>query len=302
MSVLQLGLMGFPLGHSYSPLLHRAALNAMGIEGEYRLYPVPPLPEGRQAWQTIFTRLRAGSLHGLNVTIPHKQAVMAEVDVCENEARIIGAVNTLGRDAYDRLWGANTDAPGFLRDLYAQLGNVLPAHGGRALVLGAGGAARAVVFALIQANWEVWVCARRGEQAQFLRDSLRASLSSAAVDALEGIPPVRGLPPHLNLLVNATPLGMSPHAEAMPWDASLPIPEGAAVYDLVYNPRQTRLMTFARSCGAPAAGGLGMLVEQAALALERWTGRTPPRSAMWQALEELPPAEDSARDKPMEEG
>ncbi len=302
MSALQLGLMGFPLGHSYSPRLHRAALNALGIDGEYRLYPVPPLPEGRQAWQTIFTRLRAGSLHGLNVTIPHKQAVMAELDTCEDEARIIGAVNTLGRDDHARLWGANTDAPGFLRDLYAQLGSVLPARGGRALVLGAGGAARAVVFALIQANWEVWVCARRAEQAQWLRDSLRASLPSAAVEALEGIPPVRGLPPRLNLLVNATPLGMSPNVDVMPWEASFPLPEGAAVYDLVYNPRQTRLMTFARSCGAPTAGGLGMLVEQAALALERWIGREVPRSAMEQALEETTSTESSTHNTPMEEG
>lgn len=289
MSALRLGLLGFPLGHSLSPRLHTAALSAMGLEGEYRLYPVPPLPEGETAWRALFERLRAGDLHGLNVTIPHKQAVMNELDFCEDEARIIGAVNTLGVDDSGQVWGANTDAPGFLRDLYARLGNVLPLQGGRALVLGAGGAARAVVYALIRAEWEVWVCARRREQAQTLVESLRASLPYAPLTALEGVPPREALPPRLNLLVNATPLGMAPHSETLPWDEALPIPEGTAVYDLVYNPRETRLLAFARAGGAPAVSGLGMLVEQAALALERWSGQAVPRSAMWQAV-----AEDSS--------
>ncbi|BAJ62224.1 shikimate dehydrogenase family protein [Anaerolinea thermophila] len=286
MSALCLGLLGFPLGHSLSPRLHTAALSAMGLEGEYRLYPVPPLPEGETAWRALFERLRAGDLHGLNVTIPHKQTVMKELDFCEDEARIIGAVNTLGVDDSGRVWGANTDSPGFLRDLYAQLGDVLPLQGGRALVLGAGGAARAVVYALIRAEWEVWVSARRGEQAQTLAESLRTFLPYAPLTALEGVPPREALPPRLNLLVNATPLGMSPHPDTLPWNEALPIPEGTAVYDLVYNPRETRLLAFARACGAPAAGGLGMLVEQAALALERWSGQMVPRSVMWQVVAE----------------
>ena len=115
-SFLRLGLTGWPLGHSLSPKLHSAALQALGLEGEYRLYLVPPLPEGQEQLKTLVKQVRAGEITGLNVTIPHKQAVLPLVDELTPAARAIGAVNTLY--LWDgRLVGDNTDAPGFLADL-----------------------------------------------------------------------------------------------------------------------------------------------------------------------------------------
>ncbi len=159
-----LGLTGHPLGHSLSPQLHNAALAALGLEGAYRLYPVAPLPEGQAALAELVGRLRSGELHGLNVTIPHKQAVMPLLDRLSPAARAIGAANTLVLRGGELL-GENTDAPGFLVDLHTRLGAHLPRGSGRALVLGAGGSARAVVYALAGAGWQVRLAARRTTQA-----------------------------------------------------------------------------------------------------------------------------------------
>lgn len=283
---LSLGLTGHPLGHSLSPQLHHAALAALGLPGEYRLYPVPPLPEGRAALAELLERLRAGALHGLNVTIPHKQAVLPLLDALTPAARAVGAANTLYlREG--RLWGENTDAPGFLADLRARLGDHLPAQGGSALVLGAGGSARAVVYALAASGWQVRLAARRPTQAAELAAAFRAA-------DLPGRLSVCGLSaedllacPGVDLIVNTTPLGMSPNPAASPWPAEAPFPPGVALYDLVYNPRETQLVREARAAGLPAVTGLGMLVEQAALALEIWTGREVDSAVMYAAVETL---------------
>jgi len=286
-----LGLTGYPLGHSLSPRLHTAALEALGLAGEYCLYPVPPLPQGQAALAELLGRLRAGELQGLNVTIPHKQTVLDYLDELRPSARKIGAANTLfSRDG--RLVGDNTDAAGFERDLERALGLRLREGAGLALVLGAGGAARAAVFALVDAGWRVLVAARRLEQAANLARSfnpagrtdeapvhaLSLEQLSAALSALER--PSR-------LIVNATPIGMFPNRKENPWPAGLPFPPGAAVYDLVYNPPQTALVRAALGAGLRAAGGIGMLVEQAALAFELWTGQDPPREPMWAAVREF---------------
>lgn len=271
---LRLGLIGWPLGHSLSPRLHAAALSAAGLQGEYRLYPVPPLPGGAIALSGLLGDLRQGRLDGLNVTIPHKQSVLPLLGELSAAARAIGAANTL-YFRQGKLVGDNTDAPGFLADL-ARLG-----FGGQnALVLGAGGSARAVCFALLGAGWQVTVTARRFEQAGSLAASLSAA--SAPLHALPLEPATLTRP--FSLIINTTPLGMSPDVGASPWPDGVPFPTGAAVYDLVYNPAETALVRSARRAGLCAATGLGMLVEQAALSFELWTGKNVPRAALWGAV------------------
>jgi shikimate dehydrogenase len=232
----------------------------------------------------LLESLRSGELHGLNVTIPHKQAVLALLDELSPAASAIGAANTLYR-AGGRLYGDNTDAPGFLADLHARFSD-LPAHDGRALVLGAGGSARAVVYALAGSGWQVTVAARRVEQALALVDSLAGSLPVGSLRgcSLTATALIDFMP--IDLLVNSTPLGMTPAIESNPWPAELPLSNCACVYDLVYNPRETRLVQAARRDGLPAACGIGMLVEQAALSLERWTGLPLSREVMFHALED----------------
>ncbi len=274
----RLGLTGYPLGHSLSPAIHNAAIASAGLQGEYCLYPVSPLPSAPQALSDLLDRLRHGELDGLNVTIPHKQAVLPLLDWLEPAARRIGAANLL----YCRrgqLVGDNTDATGFYLDLRHFLQR-MPLHDQRALVLGAGGAARAVAAALLDDGWQITLAARRLEQAQALAHSLLPARFTVIPLVADSLANVVGT----TLLVNATPLGMSPNQESCPWPVELALPAGAAVYDLVYNPPQTCLMRRAQAAGLPAAGGLGMLVEQAALSFERWTGRPAPRPAMRQAV------------------
>ncbi len=280
MSEWCLGLTGWPLVHSLSPQLHNAALTAAGLRGEYALYPLPPGDiDGLAA---LLARLRAGKLHGLNVTIPHKQVIVPLLDALTPAAQAIGAVNTVingqwsmvngqrfrQEAQFPALVGDNTDAPGFLRDVRRFLGD---GFGQRpfALLLGAGGSARAVAYALAQEGWAVTVAARQLRQAQALVDDLaekvtgRLTAVTLTADALAGLEP--------GLLVNCTPLGMAPHPDATPWPEALPLPQ-TAVYDLIYNPPETSLVRQARAAGLPAITGYGMLLEQAALAFARWTG------------------------------
>jgi shikimate dehydrogenase len=278
-----LGLIGYPLGHSLSPQLHHAALAQAGLRGEYRLYAIAPGATGNQEIAALLERLRSGELRGLNVTIPHKQAVMPFLDRLSTVARAVGAVNTIFDSADGLLHGENTDVPGFLRDVQQVTGGSL----GRALVLGAGGSARAVVYALAQAGWQVHVLARRAEQAAALNADLSAD--SAFTGQLEAggmeTEDLRRAGQSCDLLVNTTPLGMHPNIQTCPWPEDLPLPEGAAVYDLVYNPLDTVLIQRARRAGLPAANGAGMLVAQAALAFSIWTGLEPPYDVMAQAME-----------------
>lgn len=280
----RLGLTGHPLGHSLSPKIHAAALAACGLTGAYSLFPVPP--DDIPGLQALLARLRAGEIHGLNVTIPHKQNVIPLLDDLTETAKAIGAVNTISA-RNGRLIGDNTDAAGFLADLERFLALVptpLPLGVGRrvreAVVLGAGGSARAVVYALCRAGWQVTIAARRLEQAETLSKSLKMACSQINYIELNAVAGWRG-----DLLVNTTPLGMTPAIETSPWPENTPLPEGIAVYDLVYNPRETRLVCEARAAGLPAITGLGMLIEQAALAFEIWTGCRPPRTALRQAAE-----------------
>lgn len=279
------GLLGYPLGHSFSPHLQTAALLGTGLVGKYHLYSLPP--EEVNSIIDLLNLVRSGEIDGLNVTIPYKQVVLPHLDELTSTAAGIGAVNTIFARA-GVLVGDNTDAPAFLADLVSKTGwrrdDPYPATGKLpvALVLGAGGAARAVVYALGQAGWHVWVVARRIEQGRELLFSLRHHISQPMhTITFDGLPVLcAAVAPKFDLLVNATPVGMSPEVTHSPWPKNLDYPVNTYVYDLVYNPPETAFLRAASASGLRATNGLGMLVEQAALAFEHWTGRTAPRGAM----------------------
>ena len=221
---LQLGLIGYPLGHSLSPQLHHGALKAMDLPGEYRLYPIPPLPQGHAALVSLIERLRRGELAGLNVTIPHKPNVLPLLDDMTPLVRRTGSANTLFM-RQGRLIGDTTDVPGFLADLEGWL-PPQQAAGKKALILGAGGSARAVAVALQEKGWQVTLAARRIVQAEDLAASLGGSFETLilAANSLEKNN-------QFSLIVNTTPAGMFPRIDDCPWPAELPLPEGTAVYD-----------------------------------------------------------------------
>lgn len=271
--MIHLGLIGYPLGHSLSPKIHAAALKACELEGDYSLFPIHP--DDKRGLKDLLVRVRTGEITGLNVTIPHKQNVIDLMDDLTPTAQAIGAVNTIYlRD--NKLIGDNTDAAGFLKDLKNGIGK--RETGKSVVVLGAGGSARAVVYALLSDGWEVTISARRIEQAQ----ALAAQFKTA--HAIEFDFQTFKLF-NFQLIVNTTPLGMTPNINQSPLPENLSLPSNAFIYDLVYNPSETKLVRDARAQGLHATTGLGMLIEQAALSFEIWTGHAPPRKELWKFFE-----------------
>ena len=294
-----LGLIGYPLNHSLSPLLHAATLRLYGLSGEYRLVPVNTSEHADEKLQALLEEVRQGRLQGLNVTIPYKQTILPFMDRLSPTAQGVGAVNTI----YFRngeLVGENTDAAGFSADLSKNFSPFIHRERGgasllqddtlppkTALVLGAGGSARAVVYALCQAGWRLIVAARRVEQARELAAAF--STEKHLVSGVELSHPALQdviLRHNIRLVVNATPLGMHPYQDASPWPTGLAFPPHAFIYDLVYNPTETILLQQARLAGLEAINGLGMLLEQAALSFELWTGIRPPLEVLYAALQE----------------
>jgi len=281
--MISLGLIGYPLSHSLSPRLHAAAFRAMGVQGEYRLYPIPP--DDMSGLARLAKRIREGELRGLNVTIPHKQSILPLVDELTASASAIGAVNTLVLKK-DKLIGDNTDSPGFLSDLHGSVPDGF--RGKKAIVLGAGGAARAVVSALLGDGWHITLAVRSTDLEQ--GTLLISSIGPHGGDGISGpvlldAAALRQYSDEINLVVNATPVGMLPGTSKSPWPDGLLLPSKAVVYDLVYNPRETALLQQARQVGLPAISGIGMLVEQAALSFEIWTGFSPPRDLLFTQVE-----------------
>jgi shikimate dehydrogenase len=276
----KLGLIGYPLEHSLSPKIHTAALKACGLEGDY--LPFAIYSNDKQGLKDLLARIRSGEIHGLNVTIPHKQTVIEFLDELTPTATTIGAVNTI-YVRENKLVGDNTDAAGFLSDLKRFLSedqsSIVTRHS--SLVLGAGGSARAVVYALLNDGWNVTLAARRLEQAEALARSFFASHFSLATCQLNGFPLST-----FHLLVNTTPLGMTPDIDSSPLPEGTVLTQGTIVYDLVYNPRETKLVRDAKVQGCHAVTGLGMLIEQAALSFELWTGHNPPRDILYTSVVE----------------
>ena len=285
--MIKLGLIGYPVSHSLSPKIQSAALKACDLEGEYSLFPIGP--DDMQALKDLLARVRSGEITGLNVTIPHKQNVIPFIDELTPTAKAIGAVNIIYMRA-NQLIGDNTDAPGFLVDLKRFLSlecdsllsprqALAPALQKVALVLGAGGSARSVIYALLNDGWHVTISARRIEQAQQLASQFEGVYAiTLNLQTFQ--------PSNLQLIVNTTPLGMTPNLDQSPLPENLSLSKHTRIYDLVYNPRETRLVRDARSQGLQATTGLGMLIEQAALGFELWTGIKPPKDILYTSVVE----------------
>jgi shikimate dehydrogenase len=280
------GLLGWPVAHSLSPAMHNAAAAALGLDLVYLPLAVHPdlLAEAVRG-------LAALGFRGANVTVPHKEAVMPLLDAIDPAAAAIGAVNTIvvsGQPSAPQaerphLTGYNTDWSGFLAHL-SELG--LTIDGRQSLILGAGGSARAVAYALASAGGRAHIFARREAQAQQLVAALAAHCpaGSLATNAWPALAQARNDFPEAALIINTTPLGMTPNVDSSPWPESAALPEGAFIYDLVYNPAETRLMGQARAAGLKASNGLGMLLRQGAHSFQLWTGLEPDLAVMAQAL------------------
>lgn len=274
-----IGLIGWPVAHSLSPAMHNTAAAALGLDWVY-----VPLPVRPEAVATAVPALPALGFRGVNVTIPHKQAVIPFLDEVEPAAWAIGAVNTIVVEAVDkgpgtRLVGYNTDGAGFLADLQTM---GVAVKGRDCLVLGAGGSARAVVYALLKAGGRLTVLARRPAQAGELAADV-APAGRVIIRPLAELPAAAAAS-HSPLILNTTPLGMAPQVDRSPWPDDLPFPTGAFVYDLVYNPAETKLMRQAQAAGCRASNGLGMLVQQGARAFALWTGHEPDVTVMRAAI------------------
>ncbi len=266
----RVGVIGFPVAHSLSPLMHNAAFAALGMsDWHYDAMAIPP-----DILRLGLSEPKNHGYIGINVTVPHKEAIMQFVRPDE-KARAIGAVNTV--DFRSNI-GTNTDADGFINDLRA---HDVPLAGSRALILGAGGAARAAVYGLTRAGAEVAIVNRTAARALNLVQRLSAS---AGVEGVQVLTLEAAADWNMALLVNCTSVGLHPHSERTPWARRLPFPAGITVYDMVYRPATTALMRQAAAHGGRAIGGLGMLARQGAIAFELWTGVPPPIDVMLGAL------------------
>ncbi len=272
-------LIGYPLGHSISPLFQQAAFDYLGLDVRYEAWEVEA--DGVQA---ALEEIRHPSNLGANVTVPYKEAVLPLMDELDGLARQIGAVNTIvNRDG--RLIGYNTDAEGFLRTL-RQDGGFEPA-GKRVVLLGAGGVARAASFVLARAGVRsLDMTDVIPERAEALASDLGRSYSGVSALPLGGERLETALA-QCDLLVNCTPVGMkhSPMEGDSPLEAQL-IPKQALVYDVVYNPIETPLLKAAKQVGARTLGGLAMLVYQGAASFELLTGKEAPLDIMIKAARE----------------
>lgn len=264
------GVIGWPVRHSRSPAIHNAAFAATGLDWVYLALPVSPGDAGRAV-----AGAAALGIEGLSVTMPHKVPVAAVVDRLSADATALGAVNCVARDG-DLLVGHNTDGGGFVDSLRAEDG--IDPGGMRTVVVGAGGAARAVVRALGQAGAaEVAVLNRRPERAE----------TAAALAGEAGVVATGEHLARAELVIHATPVGMGDD-RAMAFDPA-GCAAGAVVVDLVYHPERTPLLDAADRAGLRTVGGIGMLVHQAARAFELWTGVTAPVPEMTAAARFAPP-------------
>ncbi len=277
-----ISLLGYPLGHSLSPEIHNTALQHQGINLVYLCMEVHP-----NNLRTAIDGFRAARFVGSNVTIPHKQAVFNLVDELSDQARAVGAVNTivsrLGKDGeVASLYGDNTDIRGFLDPMEDDASHL---DGAEMVVLGAGGAARAVVYALLTRYQpqSLSIVARNTVKADHLANDLAKYDSQGGLKVClfgdAGLD-VR----NSRLVVNATPLGMHGDLTATPWKNAGDFGSHQLVYDLIYNPQTTRFLKDAQQCGAKTLGGLEMLIRQAAASYQQWTGQNMPLDIVRKAV------------------
>ena len=273
-----IGIIGYPLGHTLSPPLQQAALDHLGIDATFQVWATPP----EELTERIASLREPGCL-GCCVTLPHKQAVMPMLDAVDETATGVGAVNWIvNRDG--ELSGHNTDAPGFLRSLREEAG--FDPAGCSAVLFGAGGAARAIAYALRSAGCaKLAITNRTVEKAQALAaDMTGGRFRPLAIGLTKD--ELADCVPYAELLVNATSLGMAggPSSNATPVTADL-IPSRALAYDVVYAPPDTPFLREAEAAGGRSASGLSMLVYQGVIGFELCTGRKAPVDVMMNALQ-----------------
>ena len=277
----KVGLVCWPVGHSLSPIMHNTVFEALDMDWVY--LPLGTRPGDLEA---AIHGLRALSFEGCNISVPYKTEVIQYLDEIEDTARKMNAVNTI-HNHDGKLIGYNTDAPGFIRHLTSE--GVVP-DGFKVLVIGAGGAARAALFGLSQFKIEhVSVMDTVESQATSLIDDLESVYPANTVEYYSPSEDnFRKLSQEgLDLVVNATPVGMSPKVDASPWPDAVALPDGAAFFDIVYNPQMTKFLTRAKAEGHKALSGLGMLVYQGVICFEIWTGITPPADLMFKVCQEF---------------
>lgn len=260
----RVGVIGWPIEHSLSPVMHNAAFKALGMDWEYDKFAIPP-----DIVKASLVEFRDAGFVGLNVTVPHKQAVMPFVKPDEI-ARAVGAVNTILLASGK---GTNTDVAGLMGDLAAH--GIKPAPGMKVVVLGAGGAARAAVYGLAEAGANITIINRTAEHARELIDSLRVRALVGDVSVVS----------EAELIINCTSAGMSPKVDESPLPDDAPLKASVVVYDMVYRPAKTKLMQQVEAAGGRAIGGLGMLARQGAAAFKLWTGIEPPVDIMLTAAQ-----------------
>lgn len=272
-----MALIGYPLSHSISPAMHNAAFRRLGLDFEY-----VPLEVALDDLAKAIDGLRALHFAGFNVTVPFKEKVMPYLDDITKLAQTVGAVNTV-KNQEGKLVGFNTDAPGFLESLREDAG--FDPKGKACLVIGAGGAGKAVTAGLAESRAKtILIYDVIEEKAQEMADYLSDNFDST-IQAL----PLASIPaslPKIHLLINSSPIGMYPKIDSSPLPENIKLHNKMTVYDLVYNPAETKLLKQAKAAGANAVSGLGMLVRQGALAFTVFTGKPAPLEVMFAAARE----------------
>ena len=268
-----IGILGWPVEHSFSPAIHNAAFSALNLN-----YAYVPLPTKAEHLHQAIHGLIAMGFRGANVTIPHKVAVLKYLDEIDPIAKTIGAVNTIKIEDGKTI-GYNTDAEGFVKSLQNK---DIEIQDSNVIILGAGGAARAIVCGLLNyGTSQVSVVARSAEKAANFANSIKSHrVSGLAWDDKQFNYLLSGA----NIVINSTPIGMSPIIDNEPAINWKIVNRKAVICDLIYNPLRTKFLTRATQLGHITVSGDGMLVEQGALAFELWTGNSAPRHIMYDTL------------------
>lgn len=273
------GLLGNPLGHSFSPAMHNRAFATLDLNFFYL-----PIEVTAEDLPTVAAGIAKMNFAGYNVTIPHKIRIMACLDAIDPLAQAIGAVNTVTLHE-GRATGHNTDGEGYVRSLESEGG--IEVHGKRLFIIGCGGATRAIAMTLASKGAQKIFIANRTEQkAHDLAAEINAKVRSCSeVVAMQRANLAAALA-QADVLINTTSLGMHPHEDRLPIEGDL-IPSGIVVSDIVYNPMRTQLLKVAEARGCRIVTGLGMLVYQGAEAFRMWTGVEPPVDEMFAVVRAL---------------
>ncbi len=279
----QVGLVGYPVSHSLSPRMQQAAFDALHIEASYVLWETP-----RDELAEKIASLRSSTMLGANVTMPYKEDILQLVDECDPFAARIGAINTIVNRG-GRLFGYNTDAPGFITALIEFDASPFESAGKKVVILGTGGAARAAAVGLLEKGvGEVVLLGRTEDHLQnILRDlsilSVEVYRTTHIKGALFDYPEASEFLSHADLVVNATPIGLKVDDSTLLIDVNA-LPITTLVMDMIFNPPLTLLLRTARTHGCQVLNGLSMLLYQGALAFELWTGCPAPIQVMQKAL------------------